>query len=87
MQQSSLLRNKFGCSDYKVTAKHNYDNVTDKHLLWRRSFVTDIDQDPHQEQHSSNLCDECGFEPCACRYVVETCVRLDYWIVNHQGEV
>jgi hypothetical protein len=55
-----------------MTAEDKYNNVTDKSLVYHFSHV--IPDPGEQGQQFSYLCDECGFVPCACKYIVETWV-------------
>jgi hypothetical protein len=66
----------------KMTAEDYCDKVTDKSLLnYKKSSAIHIDQ-----QHFY-LCDECGFEPCICVYILEIDAKTHYHIVDDQGEL
>jgi hypothetical protein len=69
-----------------MTAEDNYNKVSDKSLLRHNNHITNINPDS-QEQESSYLCDECGFETCICEYILGPDVETGFWIVDDGGEL
>jgi hypothetical protein len=69
-----------------MTAEDNYNKVSDKSLLRYNNPITNINPDS-QEQQSSYLCDECGFEPCICKYILGLDAETGFWIVDDRGEL
>jgi hypothetical protein len=71
-----------------VTANNNCNGVTDKHLVGHRNSVNNINSDLQaQEQQCSYLCDQCGFIPCICKYILELDAETGLWIVDDLGEL
>jgi hypothetical protein len=62
-----------------MTAKDNYHKVSDKSLVLENRFANNIGR-PY-------LCNECGFEPCICEYIIGIDAETGYWIVDDWGEL
>jgi hypothetical protein len=71
---------------FQMTAEDNYNKVSDMSLLHHNSPITNINLDC-QEQESSYLCDECGFAPCICEYIVRLDAETGFRIVDNGGEL
>jgi predicted RNA-binding Zn-ribbon protein involved in translation (DUF1610 family) len=68
-----------------MTVKDNYTKVSNKSLLCNNNPITNIN--PASKQQRSYLCDECGFSPCICEYIVGLDAETGFWVVDDWGEL